>query len=77
MTGTFSLSVFPAQFAHDRGPRRVYFTRLHAERAEIRLETPVPTYFHITNTSERVVALIMGTAKLSNAWDGIRRNDLG
>jgi len=30
----------------------------------------------VTNTSERVVMLILGTAKLSNAWDGIRTNDL-
>lgn len=38
---------------------------------------PVPADYRITNTSERVVKLILGTAKLSNQWDGIRRNDLG
>jgi UDP-N-acetylglucosamine 2-epimerase (non-hydrolysing) len=31
----------------------------------------------IANTSERVVSLILGTARLSNGWDGIRSNDLG
>lgn len=38
---------------------------------------PVPADYTITNTSERVVNLILGTARLSNTWDGIRRNDLG
>ena len=33
---------------------------------------PVPADYCVTNTSERVVNLIIGTAKLSNAWDGIR-----
>ena len=33
---------------------------------------PVPTDYAITNTSERVVHLILGTARLSNQWDGIR-----
>ena len=33
---------------------------------------PVPDDYCICNTSERVVNLILGTAKLSNAWDGIR-----
>lgn len=33
---------------------------------------PVPDDYCISNTSERVVSLILGTAKLSNAWDGIR-----
>lgn len=37
---------------------------------------PVPADYCITNTSERVLNLILGTAKLSNAWDGIRTNDL-
>lgn len=36
---------------------------------------PVPADYCITNTSERVVNLILGTAKLSNSWDGIRMND--
>lgn len=34
---------------------------------------PVPADYTITNTSERVVNLILGTARLSNLWDGIRR----
>jgi len=32
----------------------------------------VPNDYCITNTSQRVVNLIIGTAKLSNQWDGIR-----
>lgn len=36
---------------------------------------PVPADYCITNTSERAVNLILGTAKLSNGWDGIRLND--
>jgi UDP-N-acetylglucosamine 2-epimerase len=37
---------------------------------------PVPCDYRITNTSERVVNLIVGNAKLSNLWDGIRTNDI-
>lgn len=33
---------------------------------------PVPADYLISNTSERVVNLIIGTARLSNQWDGIR-----
>jgi len=36
----------------------------------------VPEDYKITNTSERVVKLILGTAKLSNLWNGIKHNDL-
>jgi UDP-N-acetyl-L-fucosamine synthase len=36
----------------------------------------VPDDYRIMNTSERVVKLILGTAKLSNLWNGIRINDL-
>ncbi len=32
----------------------------------------VPEDYKILNTSQRVVNLILGTAKLSNEWDGIR-----
>lgn len=35
----------------------------------------VPEDYRIDNTSERVVKLILGTARLSNAWDGIRMHD--
>lgn len=34
----------------------------------------VPNDYCITNTSQRVINLIAGTAKLSNQWDGIREN---
>ena len=45
------------------------------ERVENGVEHPVPADYCIENTSERVVNLILGTAKLSNNWDGIRSND--
>jgi UDP-N-acetyl-L-fucosamine synthase len=51
-------------------------TRMFAERVAQGLPQPVPADYCITNTSERVVSLIVGTAKLSNSWDGIRANDL-
>lgn len=52
-------------------------TGAHSERAEKGLPQPVPQDYCITNTSERVVNLILGTARLSNAWDGIRDGDPG
>lgn len=45
-------------------------------REKAGIAQPVPQDYCITNTSERVVNLILGTAKLSNGWDGIRSNDL-
>lgn len=36
------------------------------------LPIPVPADYCVTNTAERVVNLVIGTARLSNAWDGIR-----
>lgn len=36
----------------------------------------VPEDYKITNTSQRVLNIILGTAKLSNAWHGIKYNDL-
>lgn len=51
-------------------------TSMFAERLERGLSHPVPDDYQITNTSERVVSLILGTARLSNSWDGIRKNDL-
>lgn len=38
-------------------------------------ESGVPDDYKISNTSERVVKLILSTAKLSNAWNGIRHGD--
>ncbi|MEM6620978.1 MAG: UDP-N-acetylglucosamine 2-epimerase (non-hydrolyzing) [Pseudomonadota bacterium] len=43
-------------------------TAFFAERGN----PPVPADYAVTNTSERVVSLIVGTATLSNSWDGIR-----
>lgn len=51
-------------------------TRMFYDRQRMNVPHPVPSDYCITNTSERVVNLILGTAKLSNAWDGIRVNDL-
>jgi UDP-N-acetylglucosamine 2-epimerase (non-hydrolysing) len=36
----------------------------------------IPADYQIENTSERVVKLILGTAKLSRLWDGVKQNDL-
>lgn len=47
-------------------------TKGFAERAAAGLAQPVPADYCITNTAERVVNLVLGTARLSNAWDGIR-----
>lgn len=52
-------------------------TRMFREREDADKEHPVPLDYCVDNTSERVVGLILGTAKLSNTWDGIRVNDLG
>lgn len=50
-------------------------TRMFADREAHGTPHPVPVDYTITNTSERVVSLILGATKLSNAWDGIREND--
>jgi len=51
--------------------------RIFSEREELGSTNPIPRDYTIRNTSERVVSLILGTAKLSNQWAGIRFNDLG
>ncbi|MEP0189430.1 MAG: UDP-N-acetylglucosamine 2-epimerase (non-hydrolyzing) [Erythrobacter sp.] len=50
-------------------------TKVHAERAAKGESCPIPEDYQILNTSERVVKLILGTARLSNGWDGIRMHD--
>ena len=50
-------------------------TAIHADRRAAGLRCPIPDDYAITNTSERVVKLILGTARLSNGWDGIRMHD--
>ena len=47
-------------------------TKLFDERQAQASPQPIPGDYSITNTSERVISLILGTAKLSNNWDGIR-----
>lgn len=51
-------------------------TTMFGAREAAGIPHPVPDDYRITNTSERVASLVLGTAKLSNAWDGIRKNDL-
>lgn len=51
-------------------------TTMFDERDAAGLANPVPADYCIANTSERVVSLILGTARLSNGWDGIRANNL-
>lgn len=46
-----------------------------AEREALGLPQPIPADYCITNTSERVVNLVIGTARLSNQWDGVCKND--
>ncbi|RJT22562.1 UDP-N-acetylglucosamine 2-epimerase (non-hydrolyzing) [Chakrabartia godavariana] len=50
-------------------------TRMFLEREAAGRAHPVPADYMVQNTSERVVNLILGSARLSNAWDGIRYND--
>lgn len=45
---------------------------LFAENSSRGAETNIPQDYDITNTAERVVKLIVGSARLSNSWDGIR-----
>jgi hypothetical protein len=49
---------------------------MFADRQTSGIPHPAPSDYCITNTSERVVSLMVGTARLSNSWDGIRPNDL-
>lgn len=51
-------------------------TRMFADRQASGIPHPAPADYCIANTSERVVSLMVGTAGLSNSWDGIRPNDL-
>jgi len=50
-------------------------TTQHAERQASGTAHPIPDDYTVTNTSERVLNLILGTAKLSNIWDGVRMHD--
>ena len=70
-------SILVTGLAPDAILRGVEFAiSLFTKRETAGIRHPVPEDYCITNTSERVVSLILGTAKLSNAWDGIRENDL-
>ena len=50
-------------------------TAQHAARVASGIPHPIPEDYTVTNTSERVLNLIVGTAKLSNVWDGVRKHD--
>lgn len=52
-----------------------FVTARHEKRKDRDESREVPADYRILNTSERVLSLILGTAKLSNAWDGIRHHD--
>jgi len=47
-------------------------TQMFEERQSSGAPQPIPVDYQVTNTSERVATLILGTARLSNGWDGIR-----
>lgn len=47
-------------------------TQGFAKRKAACLVQPVPADYCITNIVERVVNPILGTARLSNKWDGIQ-----
>lgn len=51
-------------------------TQSFAEHQANGTPLPVPADYCIPNTSERVVNLVLGTARLSNQWDGIRKTGL-
>jgi len=44
------------------------------EEKESQRKHPIPAEYEIENVSQRVIKLIIGTAKLSNLWDGIDIN---
>lgn len=48
---------------------------IHGERNAARMACPLPADYAIANTSERVLKLVIGTARLSNDWEGIRMHD--
>lgn len=52
-------------------------TRLYGKKEPKQALDPssVPADYRIINTAERVVKLILGTARLSNGWDGIRLHE--
>ena len=46
--------------------------RMVTEEKDALVKYPIPVEYEIENVSQRVVKLIIGTAKLSNMWDGIK-----
>lgn len=48
---------------------------IHAEREARGASNPIPADYQVEDTSDRVIKLILGTARLSNQWDGIRMHD--
>lgn len=49
--------------------------KLQEQRRANGSQNSIPGDYRVTNTSERVLKLIVGTARLSNSWDGIRLHD--
>lgn len=52
-----------------------FVTTMHRAASGRQSPSSIPSEYQIDNTSERVLKLILGTARLSNAWDGIRMHD--
>jgi UDP-N-acetylglucosamine 2-epimerase (non-hydrolysing) len=49
--------------------------KIVTEKTNSSIKHTIPAEYEIENVSERVVKLIVGTAKLSHIWDGILVND--
>ena len=50
-------------------------TTFRGERRAAGTPLIIPDDYQVTNTSERVIKLILGLARLSNGWDGVRALD--
>ena len=50
-------------------------TDQYAARSAAGIVHPLPDDYTVTDTSTRVLNLILGTAKLSNVWNGVRMHD--
>jgi len=50
--------------------------KLQISRESLDAKSQIPDEYRVEDVSLRVLKLILGTAKLSNMWDGIKSNDL-
>ena len=65
-----TLRELPPFFEHKH---RIVYSQMEHVQYINEIDHPIPREYCITNTSERIVNLIIGTAKLSNLWAGIRQ----